>query len=416
MVAELGEGAVVALSSMDPLVFATTYLGLLAAGATVAPLDPGASPEGARQDLTELGATALVADGALSMVAGGGRRAGEGGVLLRSSGSTGPRKLIHLSPEQLVHVAGAVAHTHELSADDVGYSPLPLFHVNAQVVGLLATLVSSGTLVLERRFSHRSFWSTVAGHHVTWINAVPAILAILENQGDPTRGLPPGCEQVRFVRSASAPLPLPVLQRFEKTYGVAVVETYGMTEAASQICANPLHARRAGSVGQPVGVQLQVRDGHGEPAPPEAVGQVHIRGAGVIPGALQGGWLATGDLGRQDAEGYLYLTGRVSEVINRGGEKLFPRHIEDVLTGDPQIALAVVVGQPDDVLGEVPVAYVVPHRRSDAAIVAATARERCSRLLSRAQQPTDIRVVDSLPTGATGKVNRQLVRELGSAV
>jgi len=242
VVAELGEGAVVALSSMDPLVFATTYLGLLAAGATVAPLDPGASPEGARQDLTELGATALVADGALSMVAGGGRRAGEGGV------------------------------------------------------------------------------------------------------------------------------------------------------------------------------QLQVRDGQGIPVSPEAVGQVHIRGAGVIPGALQGGWLATGDLARQDAEGYLYLTGRVSEVINRGGEKLFPRHIEDVLTGDPQIALAVVVGQPDDVLGEVPVAYVVPHRRSDAAIVAATARERCSRLLSRAQQPTDIRVVDSLPTGATGKVNRQLVRELGSAV
>ena len=413
VVAELGEGAVVAVSSVDPLVFATTYLGLLAAGATVAPLDPGASPGVVRQDLTDLGATALVADGALSMVAGG-RGAAQGGVLLRSSGSTGPRKLLRLSPAQLAHVAGAVARTQELSVEDVGYSPLPLFHVNAQVVGLLATLVGGASLVLERRFSRRGFWSTVAEHRVTWINAVPAILAILENEGDPTRGLPRGCEQVRFIRSASAPLPLPVLQRFEKTYGLPVVETYGMTEAASQICANPVRARRAGSVGLPVDVQLQVRDGRGEPVPAEVLGQVHIRGAGVIPGALEGGWLATGDLGRQDADGYLYLTGRLSEVINRGGEKLFPRQIEDVLCSDPQLAVAVVVGAPDVVLGEVPVAYLVPHSACDVVTVAATARFRCARMLSRHQQPAAIHVVASLPTGATGKISRPRVRALAS--
>jgi len=410
VVAQLRPGAVVALATADPCTFATNYLGLLAARATVAPVDPGAPAEVLRLDLAELGADALVTEDALTMVPGG--RTARHGVLLRSSGSTGPRKLIPLSEPQLLHVAAAVVAAHSLTPDDVCYSPLPLFHVNAQVVGLLSTLVAGSTLVLDQRFSRRSFWSTVATHRVSWLNAVPAILAILEHQGDPHQGLPAGCEQLRFARSASAPLPLPVLRRFEKTYGVPVVETYGMTEAASQICANPVLERRAGSVGRPVEVELEVRDAHGQPVPPETVGQVHIRGRGVVAGALPGGWLATGDLGRQDEDGYLYLTGRVSEVINRGGEKLFPRHIEDALTGDPQIAAAVVVGQPDGVLGEVPVAYIVAHSAGDATSAAVTARARCARLLSRAQQPVQIHIVRSLPTGATGKVSRKRVREL----
>ncbi|MEO9221177.1 MAG: AMP-binding protein, partial [Mycobacteriaceae bacterium] len=183
-VAHLGGAPVVAMATADPLEFATTYLGLLAAGARVAPLDPGAPAAAMRQDIVELGATAVVVDGDLAPVAGGGHGAGDGGVLLRSSGSTGPRKLIHLSVPQLVHVGAAVARAHVLSPEDVGYSPLPLFHVNAQVVGLLSTLVAGSTLVLDRRFSRRRFWPTVAKQQVTWLNAVPAILAILEHDGD----------------------------------------------------------------------------------------------------------------------------------------------------------------------------------------------------------------------------------------
>ncbi len=411
-VARLGGAPVVAMAIADPLDFATTYLGLLAAGATAAPLDPGAPAAAIRQDVAELGATGLVVDGALTPIAGGGHGAGAGGVLLRSSGSTGARKLIHLAVPRLVHVGAAVARAHALTPEDVGYSPLPLFHVNAQVVGLLSTLLAGSTLVLDRRFSRRRFWPTVAEQHVTWLNAVPAILAILEHDGDPHHGRPAGCAQVRLARSASAPLPLPVLQRFEKTFEVAVVETYGMTEAASQICANPLRARRAGSVGVPVGLELKVRDDQGTAVAPGVVGQVHIRGRGVITGALPGGWLATGDLGRQDSDGYLYLTGRVSEVVNRGGEKVYPRRIEDALLRDPQVADAVVVGEPDEVLGEVPVAYLRVHPAHDARSTALAARARCRRWLSRAEQPTVIYVVEQLPVGATGKISRQQVRVL----
>ena len=413
-IARLGRAPVIAMATDDPLKFATTYLGLLAAGATVAPLDPAAPAAVTAQDIVDLGATARVVDGELAPVAGDGRDPVDGGgVLLRSSGSTGPRKLIHLSVPQLVHVAGAVARAHALTPEDVGYSPLPLFHVNAQVVGLLSTVVAESTLVVDQRFSRRRFWPTVAEHRVTWLNAVPAILAILEHDGDPHHGRPAGCAQVRFARSASAPLALPVLQRFEKTFEVAVVETYGMTEAASQICANPLQARRAGSVGVPVGLDLEVRDDEGATTAPGVVGQVHVRGRGVITGALPDGWLATGDLGRQDGDGYLYLTGRVSEVVNRGGEKVYPRRIEDALLRDPRVADAIVVGEPDEVLGEVPVAYLRVHPARDARSTAVAARARCRRWLSRAEQPTVIYVVEQLPVGATGKISRRQVRTLG---
>ncbi|MGZ4574884.1 MAG: AMP-binding protein [Mycobacteriaceae bacterium] len=418
LVAELGGAPVVALSIADPLGFTSAYLGLLAAGATVAPLDPAAPPPLLHQDLAELGADALVTetgDGpsvSVLRTRKHGRPSEQGAVLLRSSGSTGPRKLIRLPEAQLLHVARAVAGAHELGPGDVGYSPLPLFHVNAEVVGLLATLVARSTLVLGERFSRKHFWPCIAEHHVTWINAVPAILAIMEHEGDPARGVPPGCGQVRFARSASAPLPVPVLQRFEKTFGIPVLEAYGMTEAASQICANPLTSRRPGSVGVPIAVDLEVRDQHGAPVGPETLGEVHIRGRGVIAGALPGAWLATGDLGRRDAQGYLYLTGRVSEVINRGGEKLFPRDIEDVLLRDSAISAVAVVGEEDAMLGEVPVAYVVAHSPERAAEVVTTARQRCEHQLRRPQRPAAIHVVGELPRGATGKISRRQVREL----
>ncbi|MGZ4533328.1 MAG: AMP-binding enzyme, partial [Mycobacteriaceae bacterium] len=148
------------------------------------------------------------------------------------------------------------------------------------------------------------------------------------------------------------------------------------------------------------------------PVGPETLGEVHIRGHGVIAGALPGAWLATGDLGRRDAEGYLYLTGRVSEVINRGGEKLFPRDIEDVFLRDAAISAVAVVGEEDAMLGEVPVAYLVAHSPESAAEVATAARQRCEHQLRRPQRPSAIHVVGELPRGATGKVSRRRVLEL----
>jgi acyl-CoA synthetase (AMP-forming)/AMP-acid ligase II len=418
-------GLRVGLLAHDPIDLAALLVCLVASGAVVVPLDPSA-PEPARRDLLGRAAADLVlsANGAAGegllpvgpgltpppgLPAGGGGDDRQGGVLLFSSGSTGPRKAVLLEEGQLLHVARAVAAAHRLTPADRGLNPLPLFHVNAEVVAVLGSLVSGGELVLDDRFHRTGFADLVLERRVTWINAVPAILSILAAEpGD--HPLP---DAVRFVRSASAPLPVPVLERFERRWGVPVLETYGMTEAASQITANPLDGRRPGSVGLPVDVELRVRDG-----------RVWIRGPGVIRAYPDGegadrfdaeGWLDTGDVGRLDDDGYVYLSGRGGDAINRGGEKIFPREIEEVLRRSPGVRDAVVVPAPDPVLGEVPVAFVVPVSADvqglDADQLAAELRRLCDGELARAHRPTQLRVVASLPLGATGKVSRPVLRE-----
>ncbi len=234
----------------------------------------------------------------------------------------------------------------ELRSDDRGFNPLPLFHINAEVVGLLSALVAGSSLVLDDRFHRSGFWDLMASRSITWINAVPAIVSRLGTLG-PDEIVPPA---VRFIRSASAPLPVAVADRFEASTGIPVIETYGMTEAASQITAHPLSVpRRAGSVGLPVGVELRiVRQaepvGSALEAPEFHIGHVEIRGVSVIDRYVgdthqdrfhPDGWLRTGDLGHKDADGFVYLDARTDDVINRGGEKVLPREVEEVIGADP---------------------------------------------------------------------------------
>jgi acyl-CoA synthetase (AMP-forming)/AMP-acid ligase II len=442
----VGTGHRAGLLASDPLDFATAYLALLAAGVTVVPLDPGVSPDEIARREDVLGVDLLIAadEGApagpapvwrlqgsrLRPPAGspvGPRRRPVGvapAVILSSSGTTGTPKLIPLSERQLLHVARQVADHHGLGPEDRGYSPLPLFHINAEVVGLLATLVAGSSLVLDGRFRRTEFWDRVRAHRVTWINAVPAILAILSDTAPPDART---ASRVRFARSASAPLPVAVLQRFEERCGVSVLETYGMTEAASQIAANPLPvaARRPGSVGRPVGVSLRVVDGAGEPCPVGAVGSVEIAGPSVVreylvPGPREerrpargaSGWLTTGDLGALDEDGFLFLTGRADDVINSGGEKVYPREIEELLRHHPAVTEAAVVGQPEPVLGQCPVAYVTADRAVEPAELVRQLLELCEARLSRAKRPRRLVVVDSLPAGPTGKVSRSRLRQV----
>ena len=274
-----------------------------------------------------------------------------GSVLLLTSGSTGAPKAAELTEDRLLHVARAVARHHQLTPADRGFSPLPLFHINAQVVALLASLQAGAALLVDRRFRRHGFWEKLAERGVTWVNAVPAILTILAGYPVPVR--PP---RLRFVRSASAPLPLAVRHQIESRTSVPVVESYGMTEAASQITATPLDGSAPpGSCGRPVGTEAEVRDSGGRPRPAGTTGQIWIRGAGVIDGYADGraaerfdagGWLNTGDLGYVDGDGFLFLTGRSDDVINRGGELLYPREIEEVLIADAAVRDAVVVGLP----------------------------------------------------------------------
>lgn len=343
-----------------------------------------------------------------------------GSVLLLTSGSTGAPKAVELTEDRLLHVARAVARHHQLTPADRGFSPLPLFHINAEVVALLASLQAGAALLVDRRFRRHGFWEKLAECDVTWINAVPAILTILAGYPVPVR--PP---RLRFIRSASAPLPTPVRQRIEARASVPVVESYGMTEAASQITAAPLDGSApAGSCGRPAGAEAEVRGPGGCPVPAGTVGQIWIRGAGVIDGYADGqaaerfdarGWLSTGDLGYLDGDGFLFLTGRSDDVINRGGELLYPREIEEVLIADSAVRDAVVVGRPDPVLGQVPVAYVIPAREPETAAdlqhLLDTLGARCSAELSRFKRPEAIYVVEDLPRAATGKFQRYRLRQ-----
>jgi acyl-CoA synthetase (AMP-forming)/AMP-acid ligase II len=435
--AGLPPGSRVNVRLTDPLDYATALVALIAAGRVAVPLDPGApdtdvarvlsvarpagmiashptapcvqSAEGAAEATLPFGITAFDFSPLTSGTHGG-------GIFLCTSGTTGTPKGILLREEQLAHVASSVVDWHRLSRADRGYCSLPLFHVNAEVVGLLATLRAGAYLAVDRKFSRRGFWDLINADRITWINAVPAIISILsmDPPADPPR-------ELRFVRSASAPLPLASLERFQQALGVPVIETYGMTEAASMITANPLDGpRKPGSAGKPAGSEVRIDRPGGGPAAAGAIGRVLIRGAGVItayasggrPGAFDGsGWLDTGDLGYLDADGYLFLVGRSDDVINRGGEKIYPREIEEILLAQPGVRSAAVIGAIDDVLGERPVAYVVPDAAAVADEVEALLRTVCAERLPRHKQPSEFWLVGEMPLGPTGKISRRLLKE-----
>jgi acyl-CoA synthetase (AMP-forming)/AMP-acid ligase II len=404
-------GAGVAVCVADPLEYAAALVGILGAGRVAVPLDPAAPAAERARVLAVARAQAPVMPPS-------------GGIFLCTSGTTGAPKGILLGEDQLSHVAAGIARHHRLTPADRGYCSLPLFHVNAEVVGLLATLSAEACLVLDRKFSRRGFWELISQRRITWINAVPAIITILAM--DPPAARPPG--RVRFVRSASAPLPPSALRRFEDAFGIPVVETYGMTEAASMITANPLNGpHKAGSAGLPVGTELRIARSHGQltrVCRASEVGRVQIRGRGVIREYAEGGpagaidhegWLDTGDLGHLDQDGYLFLAGRSDDVINRGGEKLYPREIEDFLLAQPGVRAAAVIGARDEVLGERPVAYIVPTVAWRGREMADGLRAACEAGLPRHKRPAAFCVVEELPLGPTGKIARHRLRERAAA-
>ena len=445
-------GAAVALRLPDPVDYATALVAIIGAGRVVVPLDPAAPGADLERMLAVAVPQIVVGDPDASLrpgltvinppdpltTAGGVLPSGlssSGGIFLCTSGTTGTPKGILLRDDQLAHTAGAVAVHHRLKPSDRGYCCLPLFHINAEVVGLLGTLAAGGCLVLERKFSRRNFWPLIESRRITWINAVPAIITLLAmDQAGASR---PG-GRVRFVRSASAPLAPAVLERFEASFGIPVVETYGMTEAASMITANPLDGvRKPGSAGRPAGTEVRVVPPAGAAGGgpdvigpdvigpgvigPGVIGRVQIRGRGVIthyaangrPGAIGAdGWLDTGDLGYLDQDGYLFLAGRSDDVINRGGEKIYPREIEDFLLGQDGVSSVAVVAAHDDVLGERPVAYVVPAGSWPPDDLEDTLRQACELGLPRPKRPSSFSIVPELPLGPTGKIARRQLKEL----
>ncbi len=336
-------------------------------------------------------------------------------LLLHTSGTTGRPKQVPLLHRNLVASASTIAAFYKLVPADVSFCVMPLFHVHGLIASTLAPLVSGGSVLVARRLSARRFWTQLADHRVTWFSAGPTLHHMLLDRGE-RASLP---SSLRFARSCSSALSAELFERCESAYGVPTLEAYGMTEASHQMASNPLPPgdRFVGSVGMGTGTDLAIADDHGAFLPAGAVGEVCIRGPGVTPGYLANseaneasffdGWFRTGDQGVLDGSGYLRLTGRIKELILRGGENVSPLEIEDVLLGHPAVSDAVAFGIPDAKYGEEVAAAV-------ALTAAATESELvdfCRERLATFKVPRVVHIMDSIPRTPTGKVQRRRVAE-----
>jgi oxalate---CoA ligase len=339
-------------------------------------------------------------------------------LILHTSGSTGRPKRVPLPHANLAVSAKNIAATYALSPDDVSLCLMPLFHVHGLVASTLATLVSGGTVVAPRKFDATVFWRLVREYRVSWYSAVPTIhqllLARLGNKEKPA-----GAESLRYVRSCSTALSPEIMRKLENMFGVPVLEAYGMTEAAHQIASNPLppRAHKAGSVGRATGIRISIMDDAGSHLAVDERGEVVIQGPNVFHGyennpeanakSFLDGWFRTGDQGFLDSDGYLHLTGRLKELINRAGEKIAPCEIDEILLGHPAIAEAVTFGCPHATLGEEVAAAIVLRRPENVADILKYCRER----LAEFKCPKKLYVVQAIPRTATGKIKRSAVAE-----
>jgi acyl-CoA synthetase (AMP-forming)/AMP-acid ligase II len=336
-------------------------------------------------------------------------------LILHTSGTTSRPKRVPLSHINLMTSAENVARTYQLIPQDVSLCVMPLFHVHGLVASTLATFATGGTVAVPAKFNPLSFWSTVREHRVTWYSAVPTIHQVLVSRA--RAGRPDGAEQLRFVRSCSAALAPQLMAEMEATFGAPVLEAYGMTEAAHQMASNPLPplARKPGSVGRGTRVDIAIIDDAGNLLPPGATGEVSIQGRNVFSGyegnaranaeSFANGWFRTGDQGILDQDSYLTLVGRIKELINRGGEKISPREIDEALLRHPAVAEACCFGIPDRVYGEgVAAAVVLKDAATEKDLIT-----HCRSSLADFKCPTTIYIVEKIPRTATGKIQRRNV-------
>jgi len=338
-------------------------------------------------------------------------------LLMYTSGTTGLPKGALLSHGNLMHAAGAVVAAHALTAEDKVLSSLPLYHVNGQCIATISPVFAGGGIVLPHRFSVSQWWPLVERYHPTWLNMVPTIISYLLNGPDITPAQAEACRGIRFGRSASSPLPPEQHRAFERRFGVSVIEAMGLTECASVAFANPLDParRKYGTPGLPLGVEARVVAPDGHALERGASGEIQLRGANVMLGYYKSpeltaatlsaeGWLATGDLGYCDDDGFYFITGRLKELIIKGGENIAPREIDEALLKHPAVLEAAAVGIPDAHYGQEILACVVLKAGMHCSEQAL--RAHCVRELGPYKTPKVLRFVDDLPKGASGKVQR----------
>ncbi len=430
----------------------------VAACATAAPLNPGYREEEFRFYLDDLEAKALItlpdqaesahaAAGAgvirLALEGDAGRlllrgTCGEGGevppdlagpddiaLILHTSGTTSRPKIVPLSQRNLIASAANIVRSLALTPADRCLNVMPLFHIHGLVAGVLSTLASGGSVACTPGFDAFNFFAWLDELKPTWYTAVPTmhqlILGRAARQADIIAR-----NRLRFLRSSSASLPPVVMEQIEAAFGAPMIEAYGMTEASHQMATNPLPPgeRKPGSVGRGVGVEIAIMDAEGRMLETGERGEVVIKGQNVFSGyennpeanaqAFADGWFRTGDQGFLDADGYLTLTGRLKELINRGGEKISPREIDEVLLTHPAVAQAVAFAVPHSKLGEDVAAAVI--LAEGAVATERDLREYASGRLADFKVPRRILIVKEIPKGPTGKLARiGLAEKLGLA-
>lgn len=428
-------GSVVALALPNRVELIVALFAAWRLGAAVTPINPVLGVTEAAYQVADAGAVLVVTEdaaddlgvpglsvsalieGAHAPVPVADLHADDLALLIYTSGTTGSPKGVMLTHANLDAMTASFTEWFELGPHDHSLLVLPLFHANGIVLGTLSALRAGGQVSITGRFSRDRFFADVETLRPTYFSAVPAIYALLSSLPDEVR---PDTSSLRFAVCGAAPMPAESIERFERRFGVTIVEGYGLSETTCASTINPLRGmRKPGTVGLPLpGQQVAVIGDDGRSLPVGEVGEVVIAGPVVMAGYLGrpeetaktivDGWLRTGDLGRFDPDGYLQIVDRIKDMIIRGGENLYPKEIENALYTHDDVREAAVVGAPDPVLGEVPVAFV--SLRPGAAVSAELLTDHVRGILSAFKCPTRIVVLDELPKNPVGKIDKPTLR------
>ena len=357
---------------------------------------------------------------------GGLAEEGDIALVLHTSGTTSRPKIVPLSQGNVCASARHIRESLAFTAEDRGLNIMPLFHIHGLIAGTLAPLSAGGQICCTPGFNALKFFAWMEEAKPTWYTGVPTMHQAILGRAARNREII-AATPLRFIRSSSASLPPQVLRELEETFGAPVIEAYGMTEAAHQMACNPLPPRknRPGSVGLAAGPEIAVVDSDGEPLPPGETGEIVIRGPNVMAGYenndkanaeafTRQGWFRTGDQGTLSEDGFLTITGRLKEIINRGGEKISPREVDEILLDHPAVLQCVTFALPHDKLGEEVAAAIV--LREGVAAEEKEIRGFVSERLAAFKVPARIVILPEIPRGATGKLQRiGLAQKLGLA-
>jgi long-chain acyl-CoA synthetase len=342
-------------------------------------------------------------------------------IIIYTSGTTGKPKGCLLTHGNLLANARQIVEWLGFTENERLLTMMPLFHVNAIMVGTVAPLYAGGSVVVAPKFSASRFWQIVDKYKITTFGSVATMLALL-NQTYPD-GVPAGLDagSLRFALCGSAPVPVEVLQTFEKNFNTLVIEGYGLSESTCRATFNPPDAtRRPGSCGKPIGNEMRVVNELDEDVAESELGEIILRGENILKGyykneeatahAFRNGWFHTNDIGYRDADGFYYIVDRKSDMIIRGGENIYPREIDEVLYQHPALAAAATIGVPDNLYGEEVAAFVI--LKEGAAATEQEILEHCRAHLADFKCPKSVHFVADIPKGPTGKLLKRELRKV----